>query len=156
MGRRYAMVVEIARAIPPGKKRPLKDAVGPLAERYGVGPEYPTTLWKNCKAQIEDTQELDLSNKPRSGRPSLLTPTKAAALRAINSESRAFTIGQVSDRLKELGLEFRGETVRRCFEKEGARKVVRRIKPSLSESQKKRRIDFICDQVDEVTGNFLD
>ena len=46
--------------------------------------------------------------------------------------------------------------MRRWFEKEGARKVVRRIKPSLSESQKKRRIDFICDQVDEVTGNFLD
>ena len=86
----------------------------------------------------------------------MLTPTKAAALRAINSGNRAFTNGQVSDRLKELGLEFSGETVRRWFEKEGARKVVRRIKPSLSESQKKRRIDFICDQVDEVTGNFLD
>ena len=55
-----------------------------------------------------------------------------------------------------IGLEFSGETVRRWFEKEGARKVVRRIKPPLSESQKKRRIDFICDQVDEVTGNFLD
>ena len=82
----------------------------------------------------------------------MLTPTKAAALRAINSESRAFTNGQVSDRLKELGLEFSGETVRQWFEKEGARKVVRRIKTSLSESQKKRRIDFICDQVDEVTG----
>ena len=85
----------------------------------------------------------------------MLTPTKAAALRAIKSENRAFTNGQVSDRLKELGLEFSGETVRRWFEKEGARKVVRRIKTSLSESQKKRRIDFICDQVDEVTGNFL-
>ena len=155
VGRRYAMV-EIARAIPPGKTRLPKGTVGPLAKRYGVGLEYPTMLWKNCKAQIEDTQELDLSNKPRSGRPSMLTPTKAAALRAINSENRAFTNGQVSDRLKELGLEFSGETVRQWFEKEGARKVVRRIKPSLSESQKKRRIDFICDQVDEVTGNFLD
>ena len=62
----------------------------------------------------------------------------------------------MSDRLKALGLEFSGETVRPWFEKEGARKVVRRIKPSLSDSQKKRRIDFICDQVDEVTGNFLD
>ena len=38
----------------------------------------------------------------------------------------------------------------------GKYQVVRRIKPSLSESQKKRRIDFICDQVDEATGNFLD
>ena len=54
-----------------------------------------------------------------------------------------------------IGLEFSGETVRRWFEKEGARKVVRRIKPPLSESQKKRRIDFICDQVDEVICNFL-
>ena len=86
----------------------------------------------------------------------MITPTKAVALLAINSENRAFTNGQVSDRLKELGLEFSGETVRRFFEKEGAREIVRRIKPSLSESQKKRRIDFICDQVDKVTGNFLD
>ena len=148
------MVVEIGRAIPPGKTRLPKGTVGPL-ERYDVGPEYATTLWKNCKAQIEDNQELDLSNKLRSGRPSMLTPTTAAALRATKSENRAFTNGQVSDRLKKLGLEFSRETVRRWFEKEGARKVVRRIKPSLSESQKKRRTDFICNQVDEVTGNFL-
>ena len=43
VGRRYAMVVEIARAIPPGKTRLPKGNVGPLAERYGVGPEYHTT-----------------------------------------------------------------------------------------------------------------
>ena len=86
----------------------------------------------------------------------MLTPTKAAALRAISSENPAFTNGQVSDRQKELGMEFSGETVRRWFKKEGARKVVRRIKPSLSDSQTKRRIDFTCDQVDEVTGNVLD
>ena len=132
VGRRYAMVVEIARAILPGKTRLPKGTVGPLAERYGIGPEYPTTLWKNCKARIEDTQEVDLSNKPRSGRPSMLTPTKVSALRAINSENRAFTNGQVSDRLKELGLEFSGETVRRWFEKEGARKVVRASNPPFS------------------------
>ena len=84
VGRRYAMVVEIPRAIPPGKTRLPKGTVGPLDERYGVGPEYPTTLWKNCKAQMKDTQELDLSNKPLSGRPSMLTPTKAAALRALS------------------------------------------------------------------------
>ena len=101
------MVVKITRAIPPGETRLPKGTVGPLARRYGVSPECPTTLWKNCKSQIEDTQELELSNKPRSGRPSMLTPTKAAALRAINSLNRAFTNGQVSDRLKELG---RGET----------------------------------------------
>ncbi|CAN0099841.1 unnamed protein product, partial [Sphacelaria rigidula] len=29
-------------------------------------------------------------------------------------------------------------------------------KPSRSKSQKKRRINFICDQVDETTGHFLD
>ena len=54
VGRRYAMVVEIARSIPPGKTRLPKDTVDPLAEPLGVGPEYLTTLWKNCKAQIED------------------------------------------------------------------------------------------------------
>ena len=77
---------------------------------------------ENCKAQIDDTQELDLSNKPRSGRPSMLTPTKAVALLAINSENRAFTNGQVSDRLKELGLEFSGETVRQWLRKKGTGK----------------------------------
>ncbi|CAN0351880.1 unnamed protein product, partial [Laminaria digitata] len=30
------------------------------------------------------------------------------------------------------------------------------IKPSLSEAQKKRRIEFICDQVDETAGNYFD
>ena len=39
---------------------------------------------------------------------------------------------------------------------EGAHKVARRIKPSLSDAQKRRRIDLICDQVDETTGNYLD
>ena len=48
VGRRYAMVVKIARAIPPGKTRLPKGTVAPLAERYGVGPEYPKTLCKNC------------------------------------------------------------------------------------------------------------
>ena len=83
LGRRYAMMVERAMAIPPGKTSLPKGTVAPLAQRYGVGPEYATKLWKNCKAQIEDTQELDLSNKPRSGRPSLLTPTKAVALQNL-------------------------------------------------------------------------
>ncbi|CAM9813318.1 unnamed protein product, partial [Pylaiella littoralis] len=48
------------------------------------------------------------------------------------------------------------ETVRRWFKKEGAQKVARRIKLYISESQKKRGIDCICDQVDETTGSFLD
>ena len=34
VGRRYAMVVEISRAIQPGKTRLPKGTVGPLAERY--------------------------------------------------------------------------------------------------------------------------
>ena len=42
------------------------------------------------------------------------------------------------------------------MEAEGAHKVARRIKPSLSDVQKKHRIDSICDQVDETTGNYLD
>ena len=46
--------------------------------------------------------------------------------------------------------------VRRWFKKEGAATVARRIKPSLTTAQKKRRIDFICDQVDETTGEYLD
>ena len=89
-------------------------------------------------------------------RPSLLTPTKAAALRTVNKQNRSFTLRQVSDQLKEIGLDDGTETVRRWFKKEGAAKVARRIKPSLTTAQKERRIDFICDQVDETTGEYLD
>lgn len=156
MGRRYAIAVEVALAIPPGKRRVPKGSLDPICKRYGVGPEYPSKLWKTVRSQIDDTQEVDLSNNKRSGRPSLLTPTKAAALRKVNKQNRSFTLRQVSDQLKDIGLEYGAETVRRWFMKEGAVKVARRIKPSLSPAQKKRRIDFICDQVDETTGEFLD
>ena len=43
----------------------------------------------------------------------------------------------IRDRLKAIGLEYSSSTVRRWFEAEGAHKVARRIKPSLSETQKK-------------------
>ncbi|CAN0351453.1 unnamed protein product, partial [Laminaria digitata] len=133
-----------------------KGSLGPIGDRYGVGPEYPSKLWKNAKAQMDATQEVDLSNSTRTGRPSLLTPTKVATLKSVNKKNRSFTLRQVSDQLKEIGLEYGTETVRWWFNKEGAAKVARRIKPSLSPAQKLRRIDFICDQVDETTGDFLD
>ena len=72
VGRRSAMAVKIALAIPPGKTRVPKGILGPLAELYGVGPGYPKKHLSECKAQINETGELDLSNKPRSGRPSFL------------------------------------------------------------------------------------
>ncbi|CAN0391093.1 unnamed protein product, partial [Pylaiella littoralis] len=53
-------------------------------------------------------------------------------------------------------LEFDKDTVRRWFKELGAAKKARRIKPSLSDAQKRRRIDYICDQVDETTGEYLD
>ena len=112
-------------------------------------------MGRECKAQIEETGELGLSNKRRSGRPSLLIPTKSAALRKIHKENRSFAVGHVSDQLKEIGLECGSSTVARWFDEEGVQKVARRIKPSLSEAQKKRRIDFICDQVDETAGDYL-
>ncbi|CAN0047978.1 unnamed protein product, partial [Sphacelaria rigidula] len=127
-----------------------------MAERYGVGADYPRKHWEKCKAQIDDTGELNLSNKPRSGRPSLLTPTKAAALRKSNKTNRLFTLRQVSDQLKEIGMDDGSSTVQRWFDAEGAQKVARRMKPSLSDVQKRRRIDFICDQVDETAGIFYD
>ena len=52
VGRRTAMAVETALAIPPGKTRVPKGILGPLAERYGVGPGYPKKHWSECKAQI--------------------------------------------------------------------------------------------------------
>ena len=71
-GTRTAMAVEIALAIPPGKTRVSKGILGPLAERYGVGPGYPKKHWSECKAQINETGELDLSNKRHSNPPSIL------------------------------------------------------------------------------------
>ena len=107
----YAMAVEIALAIPPGNSNVPGGILRPLADRYGVGPEHPTKLWQNCKAQIDEIGELDLSNKPRSGRPSRLTPAKAAALRTVNKQNRSFTLRQVSDQLREIGLDYGSSTV---------------------------------------------
>ena len=53
LGRRYAIAMEVALAIPPGKARVPKGSLGPICERYVVGPEHPTKLWKNVKAQME-------------------------------------------------------------------------------------------------------
>ena len=57
VGRRSAMAVKIALAIPPGKTRVPKGILGPLVERYGVGPGYPQKHWSECKAQINQTGE---------------------------------------------------------------------------------------------------
>ena len=120
MSSRYALAFEIALAIPPGKSRVPKGELGPFCERYGVSSSYPRKVWKDVKPQIDANQEVDLSNKKRSGRPSLLTPTKAAALRTVNKQNQSFTLRQVSDQLKEIGLDYGTETVRRWFKNEGA------------------------------------
>ena len=88
VGRRIAIAVEVALAIPPGKVRVPKGSPGLICERYGVKAQYPTQLWKNVKLQLDANQEVDLSNMKRSGRPSLLTPTKVAALKKVNKQNR--------------------------------------------------------------------
>ncbi|CAB1098721.1 unnamed protein product [Ectocarpus sp. CCAP 1310/34] len=150
------MAVEIAMGIQPGFSRIPKGVLDPICERYGVGKKYPSELWKRVKTQIDNTQELDLSNEERSGRPSLLTPSKIAALKTVNSQNRSSTLRQVSDQLTDLGLEFGKDTVRRWFSKLGAAKKAGRIKPSLSDAQKRHRMDFISDRVDEPIGEYLD
>ena len=65
MGCRYAIAIEVALAIPPGKARVPRGSLGPICERYGVGPEYPTKLWENVKALMDATPEVDLSSKRR-------------------------------------------------------------------------------------------
>ena len=95
MGRRYAIAMEVALAIRPGKARVPRGSLGPICERYGVGPEHPTKLWKNVKAQIDATQEVDLSSSKRTGRPSVLTPTKVAALKSISEEYDGDTLERV-------------------------------------------------------------
>lgn len=73
------MVVETVLAIAPGNLRVPKVILDPPTKRCGVGAEYPTTLLKNCIAQLDDTGELDLCNTHRSRQPSLLTPMKVVA-----------------------------------------------------------------------------
>ena len=65
LGRRSAIAMEVALAIPPGKARVPMGSLGPICERYGVGPEYPTKLWENVKALMDATPEVDLSSKRR-------------------------------------------------------------------------------------------
>ena len=100
MGCRYAIAIEVALAIPPGKARVPRGSLGPICERYGVGPEYPTKLWKNVKAQMDATQEVDLSSSKRTGRPSVLTPAKVAVLKSINEEYDGDTSERVWQSLK--------------------------------------------------------
>ena len=113
VGRRIAIAVEVALAIPPGNVRRPKGALDPICKRYGVSPRHPPMLWKNVKEQIDANQEVDLSSKERKGRPSLLTPTKVAALKKVNSQNRSFTLRQVSDQLDDLGLEYGAPTLLR-------------------------------------------
>ena len=134
MGRRTAIAVEVALAIPPGKVRVPNGSMAPICQKYGVGPRYPTKLWQNVKSQIDANQSVDLSSKERTGRPSLLTLSKVGALKKVNQQNRSFTLRQVSDQLNDLGLEYGKETVHRWFEELGAAKVARRIKPSLSDA----------------------
>ena len=39
LGRRYAIAVEVALAIPPGNRRVPKGSLDPICKRYGVGPQ---------------------------------------------------------------------------------------------------------------------
>ena len=110
-------------------------------------------MWKNVKDQIDANQEVDHSGKERKGWSSQLIPSKVVALKKVNQQNRSFTLRHVADQLNDLGLKYGKDTVRRWFKELGAAKVARLIKPSLSDAQKKRRIDFICDQVDETTGD---
>ena len=98
LGRRYAIAMEVALAIPLGKARVPRGSLGPICERYGVGPEYPTKLWENDKAQMDATQEVDLSSSKRTGRPSVLMPTKVAALKSSTRVTPLNGCGKASSR----------------------------------------------------------
>lgn len=49
VGRRIAVVVKAALAIPPGKVRIPKGVLGPICQRYGVGAQYPSKLLNSVK-----------------------------------------------------------------------------------------------------------
>lgn len=88
---------------------------------------------EECKAQVDDTGGLDLPDKRRIARPSLLTPTRAAVLRTINMQDRPVTFREVSSQPRDIGLGYGSNAVRWWYEKERDGNVARRIKPSLSQ-----------------------
>lgn len=64
LGRRYALATEAALAIPPGKTRLPKGVVAaPLAQRYGVGPEYPAQLQYGKTAKHRSTAPRKLTSQ---------------------------------------------------------------------------------------------
>ena len=69
---------------------------------------------------------------------------------AEHQEEAVVHASRVSDQLHEIGFTY-GTTA-----DNGRQKVARHIKPSHSAAQSQGRVDFICDQVDETTGYFLD
>lgn len=118
-GHRYTMVVKRALAIPPGNSKMSKGILGPLTELYGAGPEYPTKLWENCKAQTDDIGTLDLSRKWAV--VASYSDQGHGAADGHQAESAIFA-QQGYDQLEEIGLEYVSETVRRWFRKYGFRK----------------------------------
>ena len=88
VGHRIAIAVEVALAIPSGKVRVPKGAMGAICEEYGVGHQYPSRLWLDVNSQIDASQSVDLSSKERKERPSLLTLTKVAALKKVNKQNQ--------------------------------------------------------------------
>ena len=108
LGRRYAIAMEVALAIPPGKARVPRGSPGTICERYGVGPEHPTKLWENVKAQMDASQEVDLSSSKKTARPSVLTPTKVAALKSINEEYD----GDILERVRQSLFKVYNQTLR--------------------------------------------
>lgn len=83
LGRRYAIARDVALAIFPGNSRVPTGIPGPHTERYCVSAEHPTKLRENCKIQMDDTEELDLSNNVSAASYS----TSAAAPRTVEDVS---------------------------------------------------------------------
>lgn len=93
--------LKVSKGSPPG-------AISQLCKDYGVSPGYPSHLRRKAGSGFQpDT----FADKPRSGRPKIMTPTKVKALRTIGEKSKyTLSTREYSVRLKDVGKSSKGSS----------------------------------------------
>ena len=155
LGERYALAIRVALEMRPDSDRIPYGKGSELAAEFGVSTKAVRELWSRVKKQLKEGRSVDLSSKPRSGRPQLLTPTKETALVEANAANRRGTVRQVHRKVAESGVGVSHSSIFRWLKTMGAVYKRRWIKPSLTFNQMWTRILFVINQVDEASMRFL-
>ena len=128
--------LKVSKGSPPG-------AISQLCKDYGVSPGYPSHLRRKAGSGFQpDT----FADKPRSGRPKIMTPTKVKALRTIGEKSKyTLSTREYSVRLKDVGKSSKGSsycTVNRYMHKNKWRVVKKSSVPLLTAEHKAARLEW--------------